>query len=179
MSENTIPELSAENANKSSGCLGRLGWFLSGAILPMGSFSYYRKAAQKSVGTAILFFIIFTLTLSVLSTFKVAVNMFSVIGSIRQAYVDGAIPEITISNGVAEVKGEQPNVLIDERANGNSIFVAVDTTGEIKQIDASRYEQGFLLTSTKLHMLTPQNGYQVLPLSDLHALFDRDPVIIN
>jgi hypothetical protein len=177
--ENTIPETPVEKQNMNSGCLGQLGWFLSGAILPMGSFSYYRQAVQRKVGSAILFFVVFTLVLSTLSTASVAVNMFSVIGSIREAYANGDIPEITISHGIAEVKGEQPRILVNDRSRENSVFVAVDTTGEITKIDSSKYRQGFLLTRTELHMLNPQNGYQVLSLSQLHEIFNKDVIVID
>src|SRR5690348_8134424 len=105
--ENIIPVVQSEQKQAGTGCLGQVGWFLSGAVLPIGSFSYYRKAAQKSVGSAILFFVLFTLVLSTLSTINLSINMFSFIGEINQAFEDGEIPEITISHGVAEVSGEQ------------------------------------------------------------------------
>lgn len=179
MNENMITEPQVEKKENGAGCLGQLSWFFSGAVLPMGSFSYYRKAAQKSVGSAILFFVIFTVAISILVTINVAVKTFSVIGPIQQAFADGEIPEITISNGIAEVSGEQPFIMLDgSDANGQRMLVAVDTTGEIKEIN-SRYSQGFLLTRTELHVVNPQNGYQVVPLSDLNTMFSQDPIIIN
>ena len=100
-------------------------------------------------------------------------------GQIQQAFADGEIPEITISNGIAEVSGEQPFIMLDGAdANGQSMFVAVDTTGKIKKIDTG-YSQGFLLTRTELHVVNPQNGYQVVPLSDINTMFSQDPIIIN
>ncbi len=180
MNENMITESQVENKESGSGCLGQLGWLFSGAVLPMGSFTYYRKAAQKSVGSAILFFIIFTLAISTLTTINVAVNAFSVIGPIQQAFADGEIPEITISNGIAEVSGEQPFIMLDGTdSSGQSMLVAVDTTGKLKKIDTNQYDQGFLLTRTDLHVVTLQNGYQVVPLSDLSSAFNQDPIIIN
>lgn len=178
--ENTTPEIQIEKKEMGTGCLGQLGWFFSGAILPMGSFIYYRKATQKSVGSAILFFVIFTFTISTLYTIQAAVNMFSTIGYIQKSYADGDIPEITISNGIAKADGKQPYIMIDDiTSNGQSMFVAVDTTGTIQEIDTSRYTQGFLLTQTELHMVTPQNGYQTLPLKDFNTSFEKDPIIIN
>jgi len=178
--ENVVPETQVESKETGAGCLGGLGWFFSGAVLPIGSFSFYRKAVQKSVGSAILFFIVFTVVLSTLATISVAVNVFSVIGSIQQAYADGKVPEITIANGIAEVSGQQPLIMFDDSdANGRRMFVAIDTTGKIKQIDSSRYYQGFLLTRTELHVISPQNGYQTIPLSQIHAIFNQDPIIIN
>jgi hypothetical protein len=178
--ENIVPQVQSEEIPAGPGCLSQVGWFLSGAVLPMASLSYYRKAAQKSVGSAILFFVFFTVVLSTLSTISLAVGMFSAIGEIKQAFDDGTFPEITITNGVAEVDGQQPYIMVnDVDADGNPMFLGIDTTGEITSMDESYYYQGFLLTRTELHMLTPRNGYQVLPLSELNTAFEKDPIIIN
>ncbi|MCE9645795.1 MAG: DUF1189 domain-containing protein [Chloroflexi bacterium] len=181
MNENSAPEIQIGKKETGSGCLGEAGWFFSGTILPMGSFSFYRKAAQRSVGSAILFFIVFTLAISTLVTINLAVNIFSVIGGIRQSYADGKIPEITIAHGVAEVNGRQPFILVDEQSSAGTqpTFVAVDTTGTITEIDTSRYTQGFLLTRTELHVYNLQNGYQAFPLSELNTAFEKDPILIN
>lgn len=180
MDENITPELQPGKRANEAGCLSEVGWFLGGAVLPMGSFSFYRKAVQKPVGSAILFFIVFTLVLSTLSTIVFGVAMFSVVKGIQQAYADGDVPEITISHGVAEVSGPQPFILLDATdSNGQTMFIAADTTGKITEIDAGRFDQGFLLTRTELHILNLQNGYQVLPLSELHTLFEQDPIIID
>jgi hypothetical protein len=180
MEENIIPESKPEKKANGAGCLSELGWFFSGAVLPMGSFAYYRKAVQKSVGSAILFFILFTLVISTLSTIGFGVTMFSAIKGIQKAYADGDVPEITISHGVAKVDGPQPFILVNgESSNGQTILVAADTTGKITEIDARQYDQGFLLTGTELHVLTQQNDYQAVPLSELNTLFKQDPIIVN
>jgi len=178
--ETGISEVQVDKKEDTAGCLGQLGWFFSGAVLPMGSLSYYRKAAQKSVGSAILFFIIFTTAISIFSTINVAVGTFSVIATIQKSYADGKIPEITISNGVAEVSGKQPFILLDgSDASGRRMLVATDTSGTLQEIDAHLYYQGFLLTRTELIMLTPQNGSQTVPLSELNTAFKKDPILIN
>jgi len=178
--ENITPELQAKQTETAPGCLGQLGWLFSGAVLPMGSLSYYRRATQKTVGSAILFFVFFTVAISALSTISLAAGAFSVIGSIQKAFADGTVPEITISKGIAEVSGKQPVILVNGTdENGQSIFVAIDTTGKIKEIDASRYYQGFLLTRTELQMVTPQNGFQAVPLTEINTGLGKDPIIIN
>jgi hypothetical protein len=105
--------------------------------------------------------------------------MFSVIGSIQESYAAGEVPVITITHGIANVDGPQPYIFVDQRTSSDSVLVAVDTTGKLREIDRDLYEQGFLLTRTELHMLTPQNGYQVLPLAELHSAFNQDPLVIN
>jgi len=55
------------------------------------------------VGSTILFFLFFTVTLAALSTISIGVGMFSLAGGIQQAYADGKVPEIVISNGAAQM----------------------------------------------------------------------------
>jgi hypothetical protein len=178
--ENTILTSQPEKKTSEAGFMSGLAWFFSGAILPMVSFAYYRKATQKSVGSAILFFIIFMLVISAISTISFGLTMFSAIEGIQKAYADGDVPEITITQGVAEVNGPQPFILLNGAdSNGQTTLVAADTTGKITAIDTNRFDQGFLLTETELHVLNRQNGYQTLPLSELHTMFQRDPIAIN
>ena len=180
MIENAIPASGPEPKAGGPGCLAELGWLFSGAVLPLGSFTFYRKAAKRSVGSAILFFLFFTVTLATLSTINIGVVMFSLIGGIQQAYADGEVPEIVISNGVAQVDGPQPFIFADESTPATQpVLVAVDTTGQITEIDRRRYTQGFLLTRTELHMLDQQGQYQTVPLSDINIMFERDPIVIN
>lgn len=162
-----------------SGCLSEIGWFFSGAVLPIGSLTFYRQATQRSVGKAILFFFVFTSVIACLLTTSVAIAMFSLMDEIQNAYTSGQVPEITISKGVTQVSGTQPLVLIDnENSQGQRIFAAIDTTGKITRIDQARYYQGFLLTRTELHVLN-RGEYQKVPLSEVNNLFERDPLIIN
>jgi hypothetical protein len=131
------------------------------------------------VGKAVLFFFVFTSVITCLLTTTVTIAMFSLLDGIQNVYTSGKIPEITISNGVAEVNGPQPLTLLDnENIQGQRIFIAVDTTGEITEIDKSRYYQGFLLTRTELHVFN-RGEYQRVPLSAVNSLFERDPLVIN
>ncbi len=178
--ESVVPESQAVQKPNGSGMLSSLGWFLSGAVLPIGSFAYYRQASQKRVLSAIMFFFAFTLVISLLTTINVGVSMFSLTGQIRQAYASGDVPEITISHGYAQVDGQQPWILFDERnASGQRALIAVDTTGALTDIDTEAYDTGFLLTATDLHVLSQQGDYQVLPLSEVNAAFSADPIVIN
>lgn len=180
MEEIKSPETKLDARTNSAGCLGEAGWFFSGAVLPMGSLTFYRKASQRSVGSVILFFVVFTLVISTLSTIVLGIGMYSVRDGIQEAYAGGEVPEITISHGVADVEGDQPFILFNgEDSSGQSMLVAVDTTGKIKEIDAARYDQGLLLTRTELHILNRRNDYQVFPLTEFHTLFKQDPIRIN
>lgn len=176
----SIPQITQqEQSQTNSGCFSEIGWFFSGAVLPMASLAFYRKATQKSVGKAVLFFFVFTSVIACLLTTSVTIAMFSLMNGIQNVYADGQVPEITISKGVAEVNGPQPLTLLDnENSQGQRILVAIDTTGEITGIDKSRYYQGFLLTRTELHVLN-RGKYQRVPLSEVNTLFERDPLVIN
>lgn len=178
MEISSVP-VATDEKNASPGFLHELGWFLSGAVLPMGSLSFYREAARRRVGTAILFFFSFTIFITIISTIGLAVTMAGFVREIRQAYEQGRVPAITIGGGVAQVDGPQPAIFLNDRTSRGAILVAADTTGQLTEIDQSQYTQGFLLTRTELHMLTPSQGYQRLPLSALNTLFNRDPLIID
>jgi len=39
INENMVSESQVEKKENGAGCLGELGWFFSGAVLPMGSFT--------------------------------------------------------------------------------------------------------------------------------------------
>ncbi len=177
--ENVSARAVAAEENPPSGFLNGLAWFFSGAVLPMGSLSFYRKATKRSVGFAILFFFTFTIFITILTTINVAVSMTTMVGDIHQAYARGQIPSITISGGVATVNGPQPAIFMDERSGGNTLLIAADTTGRLSGIDQSVYSQGMLLTRDELHILSANQGYQRLPLSEINAAFNTDPILIN
>jgi hypothetical protein len=180
MNTTIVQENNLPSESSSSGCAGELGWLFSGFIMPLGSFSFFRKVAQHRVGMAILFFFIFTLTVSTISSIAAAEKLNSFGSEIRKSFQDGTIPEIVIRNGTAEVNGPQPAVLLDEtNASGQRIFVAIDTTGTYNQIDQSQYDEGFLLTRTDLQVLNNTGRYQTIPLSELNTAFKTDPIIIN
>ncbi len=172
------PAVAAQPARRSS-FLENVAWFFSGAVLPLGSFSFYRSAARRAVGLAVLFFVVFTIFISILTTITVAVGMGSVVSYIHEGYSSGKVPTITISNGIAEVSGPQPLVLLDEETSNGPTLMAIDTTGRLQEIDSSRYSQGFLLTRNELHVLNTNGRYQRLPLSEINALFERDPLVID
>ncbi len=162
-----------------AGFLHDVGWFLSGAVLPLGSLSFYRAAVKRSVGLAILFFFTFTILASILATISIGIGMAGVVSDIRKAYQSGDIPSITIRQGVAQVDGPQPVILVNERTSDGALLVAIDTTGQITGIDRTRYTQGFLLTRTELHVLSQGQEYQRIPLGDVNTAFGQDPIVIN
>ena len=55
---NPIPGEAAEP--KKNRFLDELLWLAMGLVLPAGSFTFYKKAARRSAGWAILFFFLFT-----------------------------------------------------------------------------------------------------------------------
>ncbi len=162
-----------------SGLLTNLGWFASGAVLPIGSLSYYRKASQRPAGLAILFFFLFTAVFNLVTTISVGVTLGGVVKDIQAAYQKGTIPVITIHSGIAEVDGPQPVILYNGYTSSGGALIVVDTTGQITSIDRTRYSQGILLTRTNLQVLNSDGSYQNVPLSEINSLFEKDPLIIN
>jgi hypothetical protein len=176
--ENDIQIHEGGREEKAAGCLGEFSWFLSGSIMPLVSLQYYREATQRKVGTALLFFFSFTLVLSVLLTANLIISMTGVTGDIRGAFNDGSIPEIIIEDGIAQVEAPSPLVLFEgETGNGNTIVI-IDTSGKVREIDRYQYSQGLLLTRSELHVYN-EGRYDVLPLFELHTIFETNPIIIN
>jgi hypothetical protein len=177
--ETDIQPLQEKSETKNStGCLGELGWFASGSVLPLVSLTFLRKASQRRVSLAILFFFSFTLIITLLSTVGLGVSMGVVTKDIRQAFEDGTFPEIIIRDGVAEVDSPQPIILFDGDTGSDVVFFAIDTTGKIKGIDRYNYTQAVLLTRTDLHFYS-DGQYQVLPLAELHSALEKNPIVIN
>ena len=161
-----------------TGCLGQFGWFASGSVLPLVSLTFYRKAARRKVGLALLFFLVFTLLITILATISLGNSMADVTQDIRQSFEEGSFPEIIIEDGIAKVDAPMPLILIDENTGSEIMLFAIDTTGQLNEIDRYRYSQGILLKRTELHLWNNAR-YQVLPLSELHSTFDKNPIIIN
>ena len=131
------------------GCLLELEWLGAGFVLPCISPAFYRLAVRRRVISAVLFFLLFGLVITGLTTIGVGRTILSAGEDIRQAFEEGDFPEITIEDGVAMVDAPQPLVLFDEDGR----VVVIDTTDTYKELDRSRYYQGFLLTRTSLYIL--------------------------
>ncbi len=157
------------------GCLGTSTEMAAGFVLPLFSLTFYRRATRSRLALALAFFLVFGLVISGLKTLGMIRSLVLVGTEIQRSFASGEFPEITISGGKAEVTGPQPRVLIDQ----NGSLVVIDTSGAYTDIDRTRYDQGFLLTSTELVMLNSQGNYQRLPLRDLQAAFQTDPIFIN
>ncbi len=157
------------------GFLRELAWLGAGFVLPCGSLTFYRRAARRKVGLAILFFALFAFVVSVLFTVGVGGDLASASSEIREAFETGEIPVIVIEDGVASVEAEQPLILVDEQG----MIVVIDTTGEMEELNPSTHDQGFLLTRTSLHVMSADGSYQEIPLSELQAMFNANPLVID
>jgi hypothetical protein len=162
------------------GCLSSIGWFFSGLVLPTASLAFYRRAAKKSVGGAILFFLFFTVCISLLTVASVGTTILALETDIRKAYATGALPVITIDHGIASVDAPQPIILFDDSyKNSSPTLVAIDTTGKLRLIDQTRYDQGFLLTRADLQVYNSTGRYTTIPLKDINDAFQTDPLVVD
>lgn len=171
--DKNVQEISKQGSS-SPGCLIGFKWFLSGFILPCFSLDFYKKAVRKRLIIAVGFYILFGFALTLLSTIIIGRELRSVDQLIQLAYLRGDIPEIVIENGIASVDAPQPVILIDEEGT----LFAIDTTGEIEDIDPTRYYQGMLLTKETLKLLN-KGEYQDIQLSELHDIFEQNPIYID
>ena len=147
-------------------------WIFKGFLYPCWSWEFYKQAISKRTIVAVLFIFLFAFAQSSVATIRVALIMNNVGNEIKLAYESGKFPNIIIEDGFAKVDGNDPYVFSDNRQ-----FLAIDTTGSILEIDTRAYSQGFLLTETDIH-LVDEDGYQILPLTDLHAAFGN-PIVID
>ena len=157
------------------GCLSAVGWFGAGAVLSCFSPTFYHRAARRRLGWAIGFFLAFSIAVTGLQSLALIRGLVQAGQEIGRAFESGEIPQITISNGVAEISGPQPFVLVDDGQN----LVVLDTTGTYTAEDLRRYDQGFILTRTTMAGVSESGRYQEFSLSDLQAALDIDPFVLN
>ena len=155
-----------------TGFVDQLIWLLKGFVYPVWSRPFYRDAAKKSMGAALVFLLAFAALQSLVSTFSVALNLSQFSSEIEAAYLRGDIPDISIENGLATASGSGQYLIENNRQ-----IIAVDTTGAIREIDTNRYSEGVLLTRNEIHLVN-EDGYQVLQLSELNQAFGN-PIVLN
>jgi len=169
--ENNLNIPDSQNEHE-KGFVSSMLWLLKGFVFPCWSRTFYKKATEKKVITAVVFFLIFAFVQTSVSAIQVAIAMKSVGSEISRAYESGEFPTITIKDGIASVDGTEPYIFSSQRD-----VVAIDTTGNTQEIDTKAYSRGLLLTRTEIHFVN-EDGYQVLPLADLHASFGN-PILID
>lgn len=151
-----------------------LGWIVSGFYKPIFSVDFYRRASKRSVFQAAIFFGIFTLIATMITTIILAYNMISFNEDLKSVFKTGSFPAITIKDGRAIVDGPQPYLFEGD----DGTVVIIDTTGEITEIDRTRYVQGFLLTQDRLFFLN-EGQYDSFTLRQLNQDFDTNPIVID
>ncbi len=147
-------------------------WFFRGLVQPIYSLPFYRTGIKKGLVWAIFFLFFFALLLTAITGVHYATGFSRASENTEDFPNMGDLRSITIEDGVAQVDGTQPWFASDQE-----YFIGIDTTGEITEIDTSRYDQGILLTRTTLHTLS--NGdYQTYALEDFNSTFGN-PIVIN
>ena len=147
-------------------------WLLKGFIFPAFNMDYYRTATRKRVITAVLFLFLFAGVQTIFITAEVSSSMRNLREEMITAFDSGEFPNITIKDGIAQVDGEQPFIVTNNRQ-----IIAIDTTGVITEIDTTTYSEGALLTKTDIHLVN-EDGYQIFPLYELNSSI-QNPIIID
>jgi hypothetical protein len=156
--------------------LDELLWLAMGLVLPAGSFTFYKKAARRSAGWAILFFFLFTTVLAVISSLAFNRQVDTLKAEAEKELTRVIFPAVTVRNGVATATGPQPYVIYGSQGE---IF-AIDTTGKLQNIDTSKYTSGILLTASGVQVVNASQGRnQTIPWSELQALTRTDPLVID
>ena len=169
--ENNLNIPDSQNEHE-KGFVSNMLWLLKGFAFPCWSRTFYKKATEKKVIIAVVFFFIFAFVQTSVTAIQVAIAMKSVGSEISRAYESGKFPTITIKDGIASVDGTEPYIFSSKRD-----VLAIDTTGNTQEIDTKAYSRGLLLTRAEIHFVN-EDGYQVLPLADLHESFGN-PILID
>lgn len=164
-----IPE---EENESEKGLIPSIIWLLKGFVFPCWSRIFYKKASQKRVLVAFIFLLIFAFVQTSITTIQVAIAMKNVGDEIKGAYEREELPSIIIEDGTASIDGQEQYIFSDKRT-----VLEIDTTGNSQGIDTSAYSEGFLLTHNEIHFLS-DDGYQIIPLVELHELFGN-PIVID
>lgn len=147
--------------------LGEL--YLAAPVLPICSPSFYRQAAKHSAFAALVFFILFSLVVTVLQTVRVTADFGEARQAIDDAFASGEIPEVTIEDGIATVDAPQPFVAVDNEQS----LVVLDTTGVYtgRELLDGGYESGLILTRDTVYNFDDEGRFQQIRLRDLNLLF--------
>ena len=148
-------------------------WFVRGLVQPVYSLPFYRSGLTKGLGWAIFFFLFFSIIQTAYTTGRLAIGISEMPQDLEEIQSSGELRSITIENGIASVDGTQPWIVSDQRT-----FIGIDVTGEIREIDTSRYDNGILITKTEIHILNTDGEYQKYSLQDVNAAFG-DPIVID
>ena len=161
-------------APPSSSPLGLLEWYAASLVLPCISPTFYRQAIRRPIGVAIGFFVAFCVAITAVQMAGISRSLGSLAAEVRQAFDSGQVPEITVSQGQASLRGTNPFIW----ESGDSIVV-LDTTGKYGEssLRSGQYRSGILLTRTTLYNLN--NGrIQEYPLSELQPTLG-DPLVLD
>lgn len=170
MNEN-INAQNIDNGLEAEGDRG-IVWLLKGFVFPSWNGAFYKKAVGKSVGLAVVFLFIFAVVLSIVVAYQSIISLSLVGKEIKESYEKGEFPTITIEDGIASTDINKPFIF----SSGRQI-ITIDTTGRTKEIDTKAYSEGLLLTRTDVHFVN-EDGYRVMPLSDLNEAFGN-PIVID
>ncbi|MEJ2411987.1 MAG: DUF1189 family protein [Anaerolineales bacterium] len=154
------------------GAADKLIWLLKGFVYPIWNRPYYLEAVMRGMGLTLVFLLFFALLQTIVATTTVASSLSRFSTEIERAYVSGEIPDIRIENGIASTSGSGKYLIANNRQ-----LVGVDTTGATPAIDTNQFSEGILLTRTEIHLVN-EDGYQVIPLTDLNQTFGN-PIVLD
>jgi len=152
-----------------------LAWLGAELALSSSSAAFYQQAVRQPVARALFFFVLLACGLTTLQALGLLIGLAQAGYGLWQSFETGDFPVITIENGVASTTEHRPYVFVDDGVT----MAVIDVTGRHVAINPNQYRQGILLTRTRLVILNQQGQLQRLPLSDLNAAFNRDPLVID
>ena len=121
----------------------RMGFF-SRIYYSMAGFGRYRYFLRQSTGKAVVYLLLITLVIGVI-TFIPAVNEYNKVIDELIANFDSSIPDFTFANGKLEVSGNMP-IIIDD----GGTTIVIDTSPNAENEILEDYDTVMLITSDKI-----------------------------
>lgn len=134
--------------------------FFSRIYYSMAGFGKYRYFLRQSTGKAVVYLLLITLILGVISFIPV-VNEYNKIVDELIANFDSKIPDFKFANGKLEVSSNMPIIIDDGGAN-----IIIDTSPNAEEAILDNYDTVMLITSDKII----QKNYVDKTVTNLSAL---------
>lgn len=121
----------------------KLGFFHK-IYYSMAGFNYYRYFIRQRTGKAVVYLLLLTLIIGIVSLIPVVYNYNNVINEMINGF-DKSVPGFTFENGKLDVQGKMP-IIID---NAGSTMI-IDTSGQTDESVLDKYDRAILITSDKM-----------------------------
>lgn len=123
--------------------------------------SFGKTIILESLGTAIKYFMVFMIIIASITMIQFTYSFKLGLEEAMQT-IQKEIPEFKLANGYLECQGEMPIIEVE----GNSVFV-LDTSGKVDESILNSYDEGIVITSTKVFQKKNSIEYTTYNFKDI------------